>query len=132
MDDTTTTPTERDYALARKMISTAGRYAYLLYDFYTEDRVRWKMLCKDVAALIAADRAEERERLVDTTINSAKSAIELLAENAKLRGALESAAQSLETIRDGAGKDMLETMMQIRGYANSRSMQARAALKGGE
>jgi len=50
-----------------------------------------------------------------------------------LRDALEDAAKSLETLARAGTKDqpLLEDLFQIRGYANSRAISARAALKGG-
>lgn len=59
---------------------------------------------------------------------------EVKQENERLRKALEDAAKSLETIRDGAGMQSfyLEDTLQIRGYANSRAIAARQALAGDE
>ena len=57
-------------------------------------------------------------------------------ERDKLREALGDAARSLEGIRSHAGSDpYLETMQQVRGFAESRAIAARAALtqrEGGE
>lgn len=56
-----------------------------------------------------------------------------LADNAKLREALEDAATSLHTISMQAGRlDELKAMSQVRGYANSRWMAAHNALAGKE
>jgi len=53
----------------------------------------------------------------------------LEAECGRLRERLQEAATSLETISELAGRDeMLEDMMQVRGYANSRASVAFAAL----
>ena len=53
----------------------------------------------------------------------------LEAECDRLREALGDAARSLEGIRSHAGSDpYLETMQQVRGFAESRAIAARAAL----
>jgi hypothetical protein len=52
----------------------------------------------------------------------------LAAECERMRKALEEAEQSLRTISILAGTEDLETILEIRGYANSRALVARKVL----
>ena len=90
-------------------------------------------------AKLEAERDELIQECEDLRIGSAtweRQSQQLRAECDRLREALGDAARSLEGIRSHAGLDpYLETMQQVRGFAESRAIAAHAALtqqKGGE
>ncbi len=111
----------RDWFFARWQESKNAGYVELA------DKIHWK----NEAEKLAKDSYANKSRALDAEEQLAETKKDLASALESLRGmreALAEAATSLRTIADQGGKDQLDTMLNVRGFANSRAIVAQQAI----